>query len=98
MTTSGNFGAAGPAGIETRRLDRKVVVHQLLRDLRAKVEERHADAGMTRRDLLQKVESLQSAADRWSLIAPRAEQISAMLDTLLLLDQACDARWTAFGD
>ena len=53
---------------------------------------------MTRRDLLQKVESLQSAADRWSLIAPRAEQISAMLDTLLLLDQACDARWTAFGD
>ena len=96
MATSGSFGAVGPAGIETRRLDQKVAVRQMLRDLRAKVEERHA--GTTRRDLLQKVESLQFAADRWSLIAPRREQISAMLDTLLLLDHACDARWTPFGD
>jgi len=91
MATSSSFGAVGSASIETRRLDRTVVVHELLRDLRAKIEQRHA--GIARRDLLQKVESLQFAADRWSLIAPRTEQISAMIDTLLLLDQACEARW-----
>jgi len=96
MATSSSFGAVGPASIETRRLDQKVAVHQLLRDVRAKAEQRHA--GTTRRDLLQKVESLQFAADRWSLIAPRSEQISAMLDTLLLLDQACEARRSPFGD
>lgn len=95
MATSSSFGAVGPAGIETRRLERSIFVHELLRDLRAKVEQRHV--GTARRDLLQKVESLQFAADRWSLIAPRTEQISAMIDTLLLLDQACEARW-AVGD
>lgn len=96
MSTSSSFGAVGPASIETRRLEQKGAVHQLLRDVRAKAERRHA--GTTRRDLLQKVESLQFAADRWSLIAPRSEQISAMLDTLLLLDQACEARRSPFGD
>lgn len=90
MATSSSFGAVGPASIEARYVDPKVAVHQLLRDVRAKAEQRHS--GTTRRDLLQKVESLQFAVDRWSLIAPRSEQISAMLDTLLLLDQACEAR------
>jgi len=94
MTTStSTFAADGPSMSETRRLDRRLTVIQLLRDLRGKADKRRE--GALRRDLLQKLESLQSAVNRWQLFAPRPEQISAMLETLLLLDDTCDSRPTS---
>jgi hypothetical protein len=38
--------------------------------------------------LLRKLESLQFVVDCWGAIPPRAEQISAMLETLLKLQEA----------
>ncbi|CAN5924191.1 hypothetical protein BH11MYX4_BH11MYX4_59470 [soil metagenome] len=75
---------------ETRRLDRRLTVVQLLRDLHVKAGARRD--GAARRDLLQKLASLQAAVNRWQLFAPRPEQISAMLETLLLLDDSCESR------
>lgn len=78
-----------PETCETKRLDRRRVVLALLAEVRAKLAVQPDGRG--RRDLAQKLESLQFAVDRWDVFAPRPEQVSAMLEMLLRLQESSDA-------
>ncbi len=75
-----------PASHETSRVGRFEVVVQLLADVQRTLE--GVAEGKARRMLKRKVESLQFAVDCWGAIPPRAEQLSAMLETLLKLQEA----------
>jgi hypothetical protein len=75
-----------PAGRETSRVGRHEVVLALLGAVRRTLASTRD--GKPRRMLLRKLESLQFVVDCWGAIPPRAEQISAMLETLLKLQEA----------
>jgi len=75
-----------PPSHETARVGRGEVVVQLLGDVRRTLAS--TPEGKARRMLLRKLESLQFAVDYWGAIPPRAEQVSAMLETLLKLQEA----------
>jgi len=77
---------AVPASRETSRVGRFEVIVQLLGDVHRTIE--GMPEGKARRMLKRKVESLQFAVDCWGAIPPRAEQLSAMLETLLKLQEA----------
>jgi len=80
-----------PPPRETSRVGRREVVVQLLADVRRTLE--GTAEGKARRKLLRKLESLQFVVDCWGAIPPRSEQVSAMLETLLKLQEAAvDAR------
>lgn len=78
----------GPERRETTRLGRGLVVAQLLVDVRRKLEG-YPD-GKARRALMRKLESLQFVVDWWDAMPPRPEQVSAMLEMLLRLQEAAD--------
>jgi len=75
-----------PPPRETARVGRAEVVVQLLADVRCRLEA--TAEGKARRMMLRKLESLQFVVDCWGAIPPRAEQVSAMLETLLKLQEA----------
>jgi hypothetical protein len=76
----------GPVSHETSRVGRHEVVVALLGDARRTLAA--TQDGKPRRMLLRKLESLQFVVDCWGAIPPRAEQVSAMLETLLKLQEA----------
>lgn len=76
----------GPVNHETSRVGRHEVVTAILGEVRHTLAE--TQDGKPRRMLLRKLESLQFVVDCWGAIPPRAEQISAMLETLLKLQEA----------
>lgn len=75
-----------PAAHETARVGRAEVVVQLLSDVRRTLDATRE--GKARRMLLRKLESLQFVVDWWGALPPRPEQVSAMLETLLKLQEA----------
>ena len=75
-----------PAAHETERVGRGEVVAQLLADVRRTLDATRE--GKERRMLLRKLESLQFVVDCWGALSPRPEQVSAMLETLLALQEA----------
>jgi len=80
-----------PVSHETSRVGRFDVIKQLLGDVHRTLED--MPDGKARRMLKRKVESLQFAVDCWGAIPPRAEQLSAMLETLLKVqEEATEAR------
>jgi hypothetical protein len=74
------------ASRETSRVGRHDVVRSLLGDVRRSLASTRD--GKPRRMLLRKLESLQFVVACWGAIPPRAEQVSAMLETLLKLQEA----------
>lgn len=76
----------GPVSHETSRVGHGAVVAQLLSDVRRTLDA--APPGKARRMLMPKLEALQFAVDCWPAIPPRAEQLSAMLEALLKLQEA----------
>jgi hypothetical protein len=72
-----------PENRETRRVDRRGAVLDLLHNVRAKVE--RASRGTAQRDALGKLETLQTAVQRWDLCPPRPEQLSAVFELLIAL-------------
>ena len=75
-----------PVSHETSRVGRHEVVIALLGDVRRTLAA--TQDGKPRRMLLRKLESLTFVVDCWGAIPPRAEQVSAMLETLLKLQEA----------
>jgi hypothetical protein len=75
-----------PAARETARVGRAAVVVHLLADIRSTLDASRDDKA--RRMLLRKLESLQFVVDWWGALPPRPEQVSAMLETLLKLQEA----------
>jgi 3-methyladenine DNA glycosylase/8-oxoguanine DNA glycosylase len=75
-----------PAARETARVGRAEVVVQLLADVRRTLDASRDEKA--RRMLLRKLESLQFVVDWWGALPPRPEQVSAMLETLLKLQEA----------
>ncbi len=75
-----------PPARETARVGRAEVVVGLLEDIRRTLGA--TPEGKARRMLLRKLESLQFVVDCWGAIPPRSEQVSAMLETLLKLQEA----------
>ena len=75
-----------PPPHETARTGRAEVVVQLLENVRRTLA--GMAEGKARRMLLRKLESLQFVVDCWGAIPPRPEQVSAMLETLLKLQEA----------
>jgi hypothetical protein len=75
-----------PAAHETARVGRAEVVMQLLADVRRTLDATRE--GKARRMLDRKLESLQFVVDWWGALPPRPEQVSAMLETLLKLQEA----------
>ena len=75
-----------PPAHETARVGRAEVVVQLLADVRRTLGATRE--GKARRMLLRKLESLQFVVDWWGALPPRPEQVSAMLETLLKLQEA----------
>jgi hypothetical protein len=71
---------------ETARVGHAALVVQLLADVSRTLAE--APDGKARRMMLRKLESLQFVVDCWGAIPPRAEQVAAMLETLLKLQEA----------
>jgi hypothetical protein len=78
-----------PENRQTRRIDRRGAVLDLLNSVRAKVE--RSAQGVARRDNLGKLESLQTAVQRWDLCPPRPEQISAVFELLISLHEATES-------
>ena len=76
----------GPVSHETSRVGRFEVVVQLLGDVHRTLEA--MPDGKARRMLKRKVETFHFAVDCWGAIPPRAEQLKAMLETLLQLQEA----------
>jgi hypothetical protein len=77
-----------PPKRETLEVGRGQVIVHLLADIRAKVTP--LPRGKSRRALTSKLESLQLAVDAWDAIPPRPEQVSAMLEVLLALQEAAE--------
>lgn len=77
-----------PENRETRRIDRRGAVLDLLHSVRAKVESE--PPGVARRGNLGKLESLQTAVQRWDLCPPRPEQLSAVFELLIGLQEATE--------
>jgi hypothetical protein len=75
-----------PERRETTRLGPAEVVMQLLLRLRSKVEQQPEST--ERRALTRKLESFQFVVDCWEAMPPRPEQVSAMLEMLLKLQEA----------
>ena len=75
-----------PVSHETSRVGRHEVVIALLGNVRRTLAA--TQDGKPRRMLLRKLESLTFVVDCWGAIPPRAEQVSAMLETLLKLQEA----------
>lgn len=71
---------------ETARIGRREVVMQLLADVSRTLAV--TPEGKARRMMLRKLESLQFVVDCWGAIPPRSEQVTAMLETLLKLQEA----------
>jgi hypothetical protein len=77
-----------PENRQTRRVDRRGAVLDLLQAVRAKVE--LSPVGVARRDNLGKLESLHAAVRRWDLCPPRPEQISAVFELLISLHESSE--------
>lgn len=89
-TESGAFALDDtlPENRQTRRVDRRGAVLDLLENVRAKVE--RSPQGVARRDNLGKLETLQTAVQRWDLCPPRPEQLSAVFELLIGLHDATE--------
>jgi hypothetical protein len=77
-----------PAKRETKQLGRGGVVVHLLADIRCAVAP--LPQGKQRRALTSKLDSLQFVVDAWAALPPRPEQVSAMLDVLLRVQEAAE--------
>jgi hypothetical protein len=81
---------ASPESRETRPIDRGLMVVHLLLDVKRAVE--GLPDSRIRRTLRRKVESLQFVVDWWDAMPPRPEQVSAMLEVLLGLQEESNHR------
>jgi hypothetical protein len=72
-------------GRPTRRLSERVVIDQLLDEVR-QILEGHPES-RERRTLLGKLQRLDSAVARWTAFPPNSDQVSAMRDVLDALHQ-----------
>ncbi|MDB5217652.1 MAG: hypothetical protein JWO86_5579 [Myxococcaceae bacterium] len=77
-----------PAKRETQQFGRGRVIVHLLADIRAKLAP--LPQGKLRRALTNKLESLQYVVDAWAALIPAPEQVSAMLEVLLALQETAD--------
>ncbi len=77
-----------PPQRETQQFGRGLVIAHLLVDIRGKLAP--LAAGTQRRALTNKLESLQYVVDAWTALAPAPEQVSAMLEVLLALQEAAE--------
>jgi hypothetical protein len=79
---------AAPARRETQQFGRGRVIVHLLADIRTKLGP--LPQGKQRRALTNKLESLQYVVDAWAALVPTPEQVSAMLEVLLALQETAD--------
>ena len=79
---------AAPAKRETKEFGRGRVIVHLLADLRRALAP--LPQGKQRRALMSKLESLQFVVDSWAALPPAPEQVSAMLEVLLRLQEAAE--------
>jgi hypothetical protein len=75
-----------PERRETRPTGRAPIVKELLLEVAQKIDAQ--PDGKARRALTRKLQSLQFVVDCWGAMPPREEQISAMLEMLLALQEA----------
>lgn len=75
-----------PAKRETKEFGRGRVIVHLLADIRSAVA--LLPEGKQRRTLTNKLESLRFVVDSWAGLPPRPEQVSAMLEVLLAVQEA----------
>ncbi|MDB4944775.1 MAG: hypothetical protein JWP97_4309 [Labilithrix sp.] len=71
---------------ETKRLHRRQVVVHLLSDVRGKLATAPADP--TTRALSRKLDSLAFAVACWAAVPPSSEQLTAMIEMLVALQEA----------
>ena len=77
---------SSPPARETARLPRRQVVSHLLVQIREKLD--RAPEGRVTRTLERKLESLQFVVGNWNAMPPSPEQVSAMLEVLVALQEA----------
>ena len=77
---------SSPPARETARLPRRQIVFQLLLQIRERLE--RAPSDKITRTLERKLESLRYVVDCWNAMPPSPEQVSAMLEVLVGLDEA----------
>jgi hypothetical protein len=77
-----------PENRQTRRIDRRGAVLDLLLNVRERVE--RSPQGVSRRDNLGKLETLHTAVQRWDLYPPRPEQLSAVFELLISLHESTE--------
>ena len=77
---------SAPPPVETTRLPRRQIVSHLLAQVRERLDRTPSDR--VTRTLERKLESLRYVVDCWNAMPPSTEQVSAMLEVLVGLQEA----------